>query len=118
LRVQIRADYLPAETKRIETMANIDGKWDVTVNSPMGQQKITVVANANGDELTGTLEGSMGSTAFSNGKVDGDNFSFEATITEPFAIGITVSGDVTGDEMKGQVKTQGFGSFPMKGVRV
>jgi hypothetical protein len=53
----------------------------------------------------------------SNGTINGDDFSFDAQITEPFAISINVTGTVVGDELKGTVKTQGFGSFPMKGVR-
>ena len=98
-------------------MANVDGTWKLTVNSPMGQQNIDLNLASAGSELTGSLSGAMGSTDIKNGKVDGDSISFEAQITEPFAISINVTGDVTGDELKGQVKTQGFGSFPMKGVR-
>lgn len=98
-------------------MANIDGDWDVTVNSPMGAQKIKVSLKADGSTLTGSLSGAMGSTPISNGTTDGDDFSFDAQITEPFAVSITVTGSVAGDELKGTVKTQGFGSFPMKGVR-
>lgn len=98
-------------------MASIDGDWDVTVNSPMGAQKIKVSATSDGSTLTGSLSGAMGSTPVSNGVVNGDDFSFDAQITEPFAVSISVSGTVTGDEIKGVVKTQGFGSFPMKGVR-
>ena len=98
-------------------MANIDGDWDVTVNSPMGAQKIKVSVKAEGSALTGSLSGAMGSTPISNGTSNGDDFSFDARITEPFAVSITVTGEVAGDEIKGTVKTQGFGSFPMKGVR-
>lgn len=99
-------------------MASIDGNWKVTVNSPMGAQEITLDLATAGDTLTGTLTGAMGSTEVKNGKVDGDNVTFDATITEPFAINISVVGAVAGDAISGQVKTQGFGSFPMKGARV
>jgi hypothetical protein len=99
-------------------MANIDGDWKVTVNSPMGAQEITLSLATAGDTVTGTLSGAMGSTEVKNGKVDGDNVSFDATITEPFSINISVTATVDGDAISGQVKTQGFGSFPMKGARV
>ena len=99
-------------------MASIDGDWKVTVNSPMGAQEITLNLTTAGDVLTGTLSGAMGSTEVKNGKVDGDSVTFDATITEPFSINISVVGVVAGDAVIGQVKTQGFGSFPMKGVRV
>ncbi len=84
----------------------------------MGAQEITVSLKTAGDTVTGTLAGAMGSTEIKNGKVDGDAVTFEATITEPFSISITVAATVAGDAMTGQVKTQGFGSFPMKGARV
>jgi hypothetical protein len=99
-------------------MANIDGDWKVTVNSPMGAQEITLSLTAAGDALTGTLSGAMGSTEVKNGKVDGDSATFDATITEPFSINISVTATFDGDAVSGQVKTQGFGSFPMKGARV
>src|ERR1700761_7495404 len=98
-------------------MANIDGNWKVTVNSPMGAQEITVALKTDGGAVTGTLSGAMGSTEIKNGKVDGDNVTFDATITEPFSIQISVTATVAGDAMTGQVKTQGFGAFPMKGAR-
>ena len=99
-------------------MANIDGDWKVTVNSPMGAQEITLALKTAGDAVTGTLSGAMGSTEVKNGKVDGDNVSFDATITEPFSINISVTAAFDGDAVSGQVKTQGFGSFPMKGARI
>lgn len=98
-------------------MASVDGTWDVTVNSPMGQQNIKMTLASDGGDLSGTLAGAMGSTEVKNGKLDGDSFSFDAQITEPFPINIEVAGSISGDEMTGQVKTQGFGSFPMKGAR-
>ena len=99
-------------------MASVDGNWDVTVNSPMGAQSIKMALKADGGGLSGTLAGAMGSTEVKNGKSDGSSFSFEAQITEPFPINIEVEGTVDGDAISGKVKTQGFGSFPMKGTRV
>jgi hypothetical protein len=79
-------------------MSALDGKWEVTVNSPMGQQKITMELATAGGVLSGTMTGAMGSAPIS-GTADGDSFSFASNITT------------------GSVKTQGFGTFPMKGER-
>ena len=98
-------------------MASIDGDWKVTVMSPMGAQELTVTLKADGDTVTGGLAGAMGTMPIANGKLDGDTVTFEASITEPFAINITVTATADSDAITGQVKTQGFGSFPMKGVR-
>jgi hypothetical protein len=98
-------------------MAGVDGTWKLTVNSPMGAQDIDLTLASSGSTLTGSMSGAMGTTEISNGSVDGDSFTFDAAITQPFPLTITVAGEVAGDELTGQVKTQGFGSFPMKGVR-
>ena len=78
-------------------MANVDGDWKVTVNSPMGAQELTISLKADGDTVTGGLSGAMGTMPFANGKLDGDTVTFEASITEPFAINITVTATVDGD---------------------
>jgi len=97
-------------------MSALDGKWEVTVTSPMGAQKITMELATSGAVLSGTMTGAMGSAPIS-GTADGDSFNFASNITTPFPISIEVSGTATGDDLSGQVKTQGFGTFPMKGER-
>ena len=97
-------------------MSALDGKWEVTVNSPMGQQKITMELATSGGVLSGTMTGAMGSAPIS-GTADGDSFNFASNITTPFPINIEVSGKAEGDALNGSVKTQGFGTFPMKGER-
>lgn len=97
-------------------MSALDGKWEVTVTSPMGQQKITMELRTSGGVLAGTMSGAMGSAPIS-GTADGDSFAFASNITTPFPINIEVTGNAEGDDLNGQVKTQGFGSFPMKGTR-
>lgn len=97
-------------------MSAIDGNWEVTVNSPMGQQKITMDLRTSGGVLSGTMTGAMGSAPVA-GTADGDSFAFSTQITTPFPISIEVSATAEADALKGQVKTQGFGTFPMTGVR-
>lgn len=97
-------------------MSALDGTWNVTVNTPMGQQQITMELRTSGGVLAGTMSGAMGSAPIS-GTADGDSFSFASNITTPFPINIEVSGTAAGDALSGQVKTQGFGSFPMTGAR-
>ena len=93
-------------------MSALDGNWEVTVTSPMGQQKITMELRTANGTLTGTMTGAMGSAPIS-GTASGDSFTFASNITTPFPINIEVNGQAQGDELTGQVKTQGFGSFPM-----
>ena len=78
-------------------MAGVDGTWKLTVNSPMGAQDIDLTLASSGSTLTGSMSGAMGTTEISNGSVDGDSFTFDAAITQPFPLTITVAGEVAGD---------------------
>jgi hypothetical protein len=41
-------------------MAAVDGDWDVTVKSPMGDQKSVLTINSDGDSFTGKMAGQPG----------------------------------------------------------
>ncbi len=58
--------------------ADVNGKWTAEMEGRNGQT-MTIGFNlkADGNTLTGTVSGRMGDTAISNGKVDGDNVSFD-----------------------------------------
>jgi len=98
-------------------MSGIDGDWKITIHSPMGAQTVTLTLKTDGDALSGSMNGPMGSTTFEGGKVEGDTFSFNTNISQPMPMAIDVSGTVDGDAVKGDVKAGGFGKFPMSGAR-
>ena len=43
-------------------MADVDGSWDCTVKSPLGDQKMTLTVKSEGSTFTGTVSGAMGSS--------------------------------------------------------
>jgi hypothetical protein len=95
----------------------IDGKWEITINSPMGAQKARLELTASGNSLTGTQHAQGASQPVANGKVDGNNVSWSANITSPMPMTLEFSGSVEGDSIKGSVKAGAFGSFPFSGAR-
>ena len=95
---------------------SVDGNWKTTINSPMGVQEGTLSITSSGDAFTGKMEGRMGAQDIS-GKVDGNNLTWSASITQPFPITLEFNVTVDGDDMTGQVKAGSFGSSPLKGVR-
>jgi hypothetical protein len=95
----------------------VDGKWSITVNSPMGPQKSELDLKAEGGKLTGTASGAQGANEIANGKVDGNNVSWTADIKQPFPMTLEFSGAVDGDAISGNVKAGNFGSFPFTGSR-
>ena len=94
----------------------IDGKWEITINSPMGTQKAQLELAASGGALTGTQHAQGSSQPVSNGKVDGNAVSWSANITSPMPMTLEFSGSVEGDSIKGSVKAGAFGSFPFSGA--
>ena len=96
---------------------SIDGNWEVSISTPMGEQKATVSLAAAGDKLSGKIDGAMGSQAF-EGTVDGNNVAFDFDITNPMPMTLKVTATVDGDSINGNVALGMFGSAPLTGKRV
>ena len=92
----------------------IDGKWEITINSPMGAQKAKLDFQSSGAALTGTQHAQGASQPVTNGKVDGNNVSWSANITSPMPMTLEFTGSVDGDALKGSVKAGAFGLFPLR----
>jgi hypothetical protein len=95
----------------------VDGKWEITINSPLGAQKAKLDFTASGNALNGTQHAQGVSQPLANGKVDGNAVSWSANITSPMPMTLEFSGTVEGDAIKGNVKAGSFGSFPFSGGR-
>ncbi len=96
---------------------SVDGKWNITVNSPMGAQKSVATFKQDGTTLTGTMEAQGNTQAIQDGKIDGNNLSWKAAITTPFPMTLEFAGTLSGDSMSGAVKAGSFGSFDWSGTR-
>jgi hypothetical protein len=100
----------------IKAMA-IDGKWEITINSPLGAQKATLDLASDGTSLTGSQQAAQGSGPVENGKVDGNIATWSAKISSPMPMTLDFTGTVDGDKLSGSVKAGSFGSFPFTGSR-
>ena len=62
--------------------ADPSGRWSATFMSQVGEQVYTYEFVVKGTTLTGTAKGSLtGETKISDGKVDGDSFTFTENAT-------------------------------------
>ena len=98
-------------------MANVDGAWTVTVNTPMGPQKSTLTVRSDGSTFAGTFKGGMGTLPVEDGKVDGDTLNWAMKMTAPFPLAMTCTATISGDTIEGTASGGSFGTFPMKGQR-
>lgn len=90
---------------------SVDGTYKLTVNTPQGVQTPTLTLKEDAGALSGTLDGQAGRSDFSGGTVDGNNASWELTISpQGQEIKLTFTAAVEGDNISGKVNT------PMGGV--
>lgn len=102
-------------------MSKLDGKWNVTVKTYMGDQHAVHEYHTEGDTLTGIItDGGNGNTAtVEKGKAEGDHFSFEFTIRIPIGeMTFEMAGDVSddGNTLSGTSKNS-MGEFEFTAVR-
>jgi len=81
--------------------ADFNGKWNGDVTTPRGTQNLVFDFHVDGATLTGKVTSPRGDLDISNGKVDGDNISFDTVVNfngNEFTISYT--GKADGDTIK------------------
>ncbi len=98
-------------------MAAVDGDWDVTIKSPMGDQKAVLTVNSDGGSFSGQMSGGLGTMEIPSGNVDGDTISWQMDMTVPMPMSLDCTATVDGDSINGEVKAGAFGSMGLSGTR-
>ena len=82
--------------------AAVAGKWTAQVPGRDGQTRdVTFNFKTAGDKLTGTMSGRQGDVEITDGKVKGDEVSFDVTMNmQGNTAKMTYKGKVAGDEIK------------------
>ncbi len=82
--------------------AEVDGKWEATIESPMGPMTMKFDLKADGDTLSGTVANEMmGEAEIADGKIEGDKVSFVQVMRRgEREIKFKYEGTVSGDEME------------------
>ena len=97
-------------------MANVDGTYDCTVKSPLGDQNMTLTVRSDGATFTGDVSGAMGGMDV-NGTVDGSTIAWKQSMTVPMPMTLDCEATIDGDTVTGSVGAGAFGSFPLSGRR-
>ena len=95
----------------------VDGNWNLTIKTPMGDQTGLLTLNTEGGALTGQMSGNMGAVPIENGSVEGDAVKWSAKVTSPMPITLEFDGKVEGDALSGNVKLGAFGTSTFSGAR-
>jgi hypothetical protein len=95
----------------------VDGTWNLTMETPMGERRSKLTLKSSGGTLTGSQEAEGNTTDIFDGSVNGDDVAWKVSITNPMPLTLAFSGSVNGDTMSGNADTGMFGSFPFEGKR-
>lgn len=80
-----------------------DGTWQITAQTPMGEQQSTVELSVAGDKLAGRMTAPE-EAAIYDGSVSGNDVSWRVDISKPMALKLQISGTIDGDTMSGKIK--------------
>jgi len=95
----------------------VDGTWNLTMQTPMGERRATLVAASQGGTLTGKQSGDGASTDVFDGAVNANDVSWKISITNPMPLTLQFTGTVDGDKMSGKMSAGALGSWLFSGVR-
>jgi hypothetical protein len=82
----------------------VQGKWNITIKTPMGDQSGVLDLRTDGTALTGSLFNAEHQAAISEGKVDGNKLSWSAKITKPMRMTFKFNAVVEADRISGTAK--------------
>ena len=95
----------------------VDGTWNLTMSTPMGERNATLSLKSSAGTLTGTQGADGNSTEIFDGTVNGDDVAWKVSITNPMPLTLDFSGKVAGDSISGEMGIGPMGSFPFTGTR-
>ena len=94
----------------------VDGKWNLVIKTPMGDQTGVLTLKQEGDALTGEMVGGAGTTPVENGRVEGETLKWDAKVTTPMPITLSFEGKIEGGDLNGSVQLGAFGASTFTGA--
>lgn len=94
------------------------GKWEISIQSPMGERKSILTLNEDDGVLTGTMSSDGDEGPIENGKMEGQTVSWSMNVDKPMPITLGFSGELDGDKIEGECKFGMFGQGPFSAVKV
>jgi len=82
----------------------VQGKWNITIKTPMGDKSGVLDLKIEGTTLTGSLSDAEHFAAISDGKVEGNKLSWSAKITKPTRMSFKFTATVEADRISGAAK--------------
>jgi hypothetical protein len=97
---------------------SVDGKFDVTIHAPQGDQPMTIVLTTDGATITGTAESAEGVADLVEPSYQGNDVKWKLPITLPMPLTLEFEATVDGDSISGVAKVGAMATIPFDGSRV
>jgi len=111
------AIHLPSIFPLGDLTMSVDGNWNLTMSTPMGERNATLSLKSAGSTLTGTQSAEGNTGEIQDGTVNGDSVAWKISITNPMPLTLAFTGKVSGDTMSGDMGIGMMGSFSFSGTR-
>jgi hypothetical protein len=95
----------------------VDGNWNITMSTPMGDRNASLTLKSSSGALTGTQAADGNSAEIFDGSVSGDDVAWKVSITNPMPLTLEFTGKISGDSISGDMGIGPMGSFPFTGTR-
>ncbi len=92
------------------------GKWNVIIESPLGEQRREMTIEATAGAFTGSVAGPEETHAI-EGKIAGERLTWSDKVTKPMPLTLSFDVSLSGDSMSGIVKLGIFGKAKFKALR-
>ncbi len=93
---------------------SIVGNWSVTIQTPIGEQVISLEFS---DESTGVARHGQESIGLRDVTTSGDHATWSVALVQPVRVTANCSVDIDGDTMSGTASAGFFGKFALRGSR-
>jgi hypothetical protein len=82
----------------------IQGKWNITIKTPMGDRSGVLELKVDGKILTGSLSDAEHHVLISDGSVEGNKLKWKAKITKPMNLSFKFTATVEHDRISGDAR--------------
>lgn len=82
----------------------VDGRWNITLDTPMGKQDVEFEFTTDGSQLGGKLSSPLGKAEITEGRIEGGSASWTAKVTSPVSATLKFKGTFDGDAVSGKTK--------------
>jgi hypothetical protein len=105
------------DNSRGDNEMSVDGDWNITMSTPLGERETRLSVKSSGATLSGTQSAEGDTAEIFDGAVNGNDVAWKVSITNPMPLTLEFAGKVDGNAITGEMTINPMGSFPFSGTK-